>query len=371
MKIEDEILIEENELKPNKYVANIVLFTLGAVIIVELLNETGVFHVNTVKMRLCCILVALCALIVQAVRFSRRAACSPKTKYFVLTLILIEVLTVNTFIPQWTELSIALPILIAMQYHSKSLTRYTILGAFVVCIISAPLSIVLGTPQLNFYEFLIRSIGYKIDAISPMQDYELGKYMLDVFKYISLPRCLLIGALWPVAAYITELVSFNIKYRADATYFSSVDIMTGLLNRFSFEAKMNEYRGSRPKSLICIYADADGLHSINNEKGHAAGDEFLKFCAECMADSFGELSYRIGGDEFLAFSETKSEAEIERDFEKIGERMAQRGWHMSLGQSSLSEGTTIDALIREAESGMYKAKHQYYISSGRDRRRSR
>lgn len=60
----------------------------------------------------------------------------------------------------------------------------------------------------------------------------------------------------------------------------------------------------RKKRLACIYIDANGLHEINNARGHLAGDQMLRFIADTLKVSFGEEAlYRIGGDEFVVFSE--------------------------------------------------------------------
>ena len=33
---------------------------------------------------------------------------------------------------------------------------------------------------------------------------------------------------------------------------------------------------------ICVYIDANGLHELNNERGHEAGDLMLRFVAESL-----------------------------------------------------------------------------------------
>ena len=48
--------------------------------------------------------------------------------------------------------------------------------------------------------------------------------------------------------------------------------------------------------------DVNGLHELNNTKGHDAGDVMLKIVAQEMTKIFGRKdTYRIGGDEFVAF----------------------------------------------------------------------
>ena len=37
---------------------------------------------------------------------------------------------------------------------------------------------------------------------------------------------------------------------------------------------------------ICVYIDANGLHELNNERGHEAGDLMLRFVAESLMEQF-------------------------------------------------------------------------------------
>ncbi|MBI2187744.1 MAG: GGDEF domain-containing protein [Acidobacteria bacterium] len=60
---------------------------------------------------------------------------------------------------------------------------------------------------------------------------------------------------------------------------STTDALTGLANRRAFQARLrDEWQRARryasPLSLLLI--DIDGLKQINDERGHAAGDEVLR-----------------------------------------------------------------------------------------------
>lgn len=80
-------------------------------------------------------------------------------------------------------------------------------------------------------------------------------------------------------------------------------MLTGLLNRNSYEKNVLEYPGRCRESVTCIYVDVNGLHTLNDSKGHAAGDEMLRAVAGALRDCFGEKDvYRIGGDEFVVFA---------------------------------------------------------------------
>ncbi len=63
----------------------------------------------------------------------------------------------------------------------------------------------------------------------------------------------------------------------------------------------------------CIYIDANGLHEINNERGHEAGDQLLRAVAErfCGSSFRGTISTACGGDEFVVFPAPAAEAEYE------------------------------------------------------------
>lgn len=85
------------------------------------------------------------------------------------------------------------------------------------------------------------------------------------------------------------------------------DVMTGLLNRrgFFLEAerslKLARRRGERS---ALIFADLDGLKSVNDSLGHEVGDELIRDGASLLQQSFrdADVVARLGGDEFAIFT---------------------------------------------------------------------
>ena len=70
----------------------------------------------------------------------------------------------------------------------------------------------------------------------------------------------------------------SIKIRAleqsrQIKYMSTTDLLTGVKNRNCYENHLQDYPEMCTSNLICVYADANGLHEMNNRLGHAAGDE--------------------------------------------------------------------------------------------------
>lgn len=82
------------------------------------------------------------------------------------------------------------------------------------------------------------------------------------------------------------------------------DELTGLLNRRGFFAQAEGLQINRSGSLLLITADMDGLKSINDRFGHAAGDLALRDLARLLKNAFraDDSVARLGGDEFAVLS---------------------------------------------------------------------
>ena len=158
-----------------------------------------------------------------------------------------------------------------------------------------------------------------------------------------------------------------------------VDELTGLYNRRAYEEDIAKY-STQAVSEDFVYAsiDVNGLKAVNDEIGHAAGDELLRGAADCLQQAFGKYGkvYRIGGDEFVSiFSADKNRLEtIRADLKNITEK-----WSGEMVTSlSLSVGYVIQYecekmsildIAKIADKRMYQAKSEYYRKKGVDRRR--
>jgi len=81
------------------------------------------------------------------------------------------------------------------------------------------------------------------------------------------------------------------------------DPLTGLLNRFGFDEKLEESskRSAEDGSKICVLCvDLDGFKMVNDTLGHATGDELLREIAERLRRAAGpeDIVARLGSDEF-------------------------------------------------------------------------
>jgi diguanylate cyclase (GGDEF) domain len=147
------------------------------------------------------------------------------------------------------------------------------------------------------------------------------------------------------------------------------DALTGLLNRRGFEQGIAKYfvDGHTKENPIAVASiDMDGLKEINDNLGHAAGDEALKGIAHCLESSLkeGEIAARIGGDEFEAVLVLNSPARIGqfiRTFRNAikkanAENRAEFTLSASIGTCEVTEWELLMECMNKADKVMYIEK---------------
>jgi diguanylate cyclase (GGDEF)-like protein/PAS domain S-box-containing protein len=87
----------------------------------------------------------------------------------------------------------------------------------------------------------------------------------------------------------------------DLRYRSTHDALTGLYNRAYLDQELARLGRGRRFPVAVIVIDIDGLKPVNDQGGHAAGDDLLiragrLFSAAARGD---DLVARVGGDEFV------------------------------------------------------------------------
>lgn len=145
---------------------------------------------------------------------------------------------------------------------------------------------------------------------------------------------------------------------------SRLDQLTQMNNRNAYELEYDTIPSKAKRLLACVYIDVNGLHVVNNTKGHSFGDEMLKFVSEQIVQYFGnDLTYRIGGDEFIAFVPEPNEWEITQKIREIRKNVEERNYHIAVGISFDSPNRIdMDDFVRQAEVAMYHDKDNYYES---------
>lgn len=151
------------------------------------------------------------------------------------------------------------------------------------------------------------------------------------------------------------------------------DQLTGLRNRYCYEISLEKASILESAGIYCVYVDVNGLHELNDTKGHDAGDRMLQYVGSVMQNLFGEEdTYRIGGDEFVAIGLNKSKEEIENLVATMKTAVESAGYHIATGISFREKkGIAMNTFVNEAEQAMYADKAAYYERNGIDRRRAR
>ena len=168
---------------------------------------------------------------------------------------------------------------------------------------------------------------------------------------------ILIYAIWLIREIRSSIAEAEMK--------ANTDVLTGLQNRNRYEAYLKKLEGTKEK-LVCLFVDANGLHELNNSKGHTAGDQMLRFIADTRKVQFGgEHIYRIGGDEFVVFQSEKSQSEIDDSLAVFNDAMQRNDYHAAVGSCTYDAGMSINQLVGNAEKAMYEAKNAYYQQLGK------
>ncbi len=117
---------------------------------------------------------------------------------------------------------------------------------------------------------------------------------------------ILMSVLTPV--YVVQLVNYVKRARdhaeARAQEYerqSRLDLLTGLLNRRGLINVMRSLRDEDPtQALALAFVDLDGFKAVNDELGHAVGDQVLKQVAQRLRSAVSDEHpvIRMGGDEF-------------------------------------------------------------------------
>lgn len=140
------------------------------------------------------------------------------------------------------------------------------------------------------------------------------------------------------------------------------DQLTGLKNRNSYEQRLANTKFLHAASISCVYVDVNGLHNLNNEQGHAAGDRMLQYIATVMQNIFGsDNTYRVGGDEYVAFVTDRSEMQVSQQISALRQAVNAAGYAIAIGMSHHEKPQVeLENIVKNAEKNMFLDKEAYY-----------
>jgi diguanylate cyclase (GGDEF)-like protein len=145
------------------------------------------------------------------------------------------------------------------------------------------------------------------------------------------------------------------------------DPLTGIGNRRTLEAKLQEWLKASMRQFVVALIDLDDFKSINDSKGHPVGDRVLVELAQGIRSRIrGEdVLVRVGGDEFAlllpAVAPRVAENRLRilvRELPASLEQVAGGRVTVSCGFTEVAAGDTAASLLDRADRALYAAKRQ-------------
>jgi diguanylate cyclase (GGDEF)-like protein/PAS domain S-box-containing protein len=185
------------------------------------------------------------------------------------------------------------------------------------------------------------------------------------------------GTVLAAMAVATDITHHR-DHEAHLLHLAEHDPLTSLANRRSFERSLREHvarcaRYGREGAVVLI--DLDRFKQVNDQLGHAAGDELLTAVATAFAERLRttDVVARLGGDEFVLLLPKGDATEVTivaRDLDVIVRDIG-AAYPLAADSVSASIGAVVladvdialepQALLAAADMAMYRAK-----ASGRD-----
>ncbi len=174
----------------------------------------------------------------------------------------------------------------------------------------------------------------------------------------------------PISYKIGKLLRDLERSRSALRHLAQIDALTGLANRGYFFRRAEQllHPDATPAwPLAALMIDVDRFKSINDEAGHAVGDQVLTQVARVLERNLraGDFMARYGGEEFAAMLPTTDRvtamAIAERTRMAVAEdevlrQLAQRTVTISIGVAETRDEVPVDAVMLAADRALYTAK---------------
>jgi diguanylate cyclase (GGDEF)-like protein len=215
---------------------------------------------------------------------------------------------------------------------------------------------------LFFLPLVYAALSYPLRSMLVVAAMDLAGYLIVALatRDASGPGVLVYGSVLVIGAWICSWQCMNHeRHRRELDRASRTDPLTGCLNRRGFRERLDgelsrARRNGTEVALVLI--DLDDFKSVNDQQGHAAGDELLCWVADRLRSDLRaeDMVARLGGDEFaLVLPGGEAAAAVERVTRLLAERAP-----ASAGVAVYPvDGVDHDTLHQVADTELYANKH--------------
>lgn len=153
-------------------------------------------------------------------------------------------------------------------------------------------------------------------------------------------------------------------YKKQIIYLSNIDHLTAISNRTIFDNALKDGVKNIENQKFCLVLfDLDNLKKINDEFGHARGDESLKLIAELAENmlEFPDFVSRVGGDEFAVLiykhlEEAKTSMNKFQNIINSNSELQSVGGTISIGITECDQSDIESTVYKRADKALYKSK---------------
>jgi diguanylate cyclase len=169
----------------------------------------------------------------------------------------------------------------------------------------------------------------------------------------------LLGRVWSAELRAHAAEARAVRAEAEA----STDPVTAVSSRRSWDEVLEaqEVRSRRyGHSASIVLTDLDGLKRVNDELGHAAGDDLLRTAARAIASATrsGDIVARLGGDEFGILAVESDEDAAATLAARVRSALEEAGVEASVGFSTRGPSSTLRDAWERADKAMYASKRR-------------
>ena len=156
---------------------------------------------------------------------------------------------------------------------------------------------------------------------------------------------------------------------------STVDSLTQVFSRNAMNERVDKLVSGEeklPSAMGVVFADLNGLKTVNDVDGHDAGDRLLSKASSMLKIAFGDYEiYRAGGDEFVVLCTDVTAGQLEQHSKQLRTIMESTpDVSFAVGTEYVTGEYDICMAMRAADERMYKDKEEYYRNHpDKDRRK--